>query len=529
VPVYSRPVDPAYIIYTSGTTGSPRGVIIEHRGICNLKTVFEKDFNIGTRDRIIQFSNISFDASIWEIFMALLSGAGLHLLGGEIIGDYGLFQDYLCRHCITVVTLPPSYAVHLSAEALGTIRLLVTAGSPANIDFVKKCAGGFEYLNAYGPTEVSICSSYWRLEPAGNWDGVRVPIGKPLFNLHIYIVNEMMLFQPIGVAGELCVCGDGLARGYLNNPEFTSERFINYKLQITNYKQSACPKKGQVQYHKLQITNKSETFPFNKKFCGGPGGGFSKEPPGRRRQKIYRTGDLARWLADGNIEFLGRIDQQVKIRGFRIELGEIEARLLKYNLIKEAVVIDRLEESGEKYLCGYIVYKEPFDLSGLSDYLAANLPAYMVPAYFVSVDKIPLTRGGKVDRKALPEPGFVTGKKYAAPRGETERKLVDIWSEVLGVQASVIGIDDNFFQLGGHSIKATILALKINQVFDIHLPLAEVFKRSCIRRLAELITAAAKQDSLISVKDDNLVLLRKGSGTGEERNLFLVHDGSGEG
>jgi thioesterase domain-containing protein/acyl carrier protein len=209
-------------------------------------------------------------------------------------------------------------------------------------------------------------------------------------------------------------------------------------------------------------------------------------------------------------------------------LGEIEVQLLKHDLIKEAVVIDRLEESGEKYLCGYIVYKEPFELSGLSNYLAKNLPAYMVPAYFVNIGKIPLTRSGKVDRKALPVPGLIAREEYAAPCSEAEKKLVEIWSEVLGVQASVIGIDDNFFQLGGHSIKATILALKINQVFDIHLPLVEVFKRSCIRRLAEFITATSKQDSLLSIKDNNLVLLRKGIGTGDERNLFLVHGGSGE-
>jgi amino acid adenylation domain-containing protein len=481
VPVYSRTGTLAYIIYTSGTTAGPRGVMVEHRGICNLKTVFEKDFNIGTRDKIIQFSNISFDASVWEIFMALLTGAKLHLLAEEIIGDYGLFHDYLRKHCVTVATLPPSYAIHLNVEALSTLRLLVTAGSPANIDFVKRCEGRFEFINAYGPTEVSICSSYWRLEPGRDWDGVRIPIGKPLFNLHIYIVNEMMLFQPIGVAGELCVSGDGLARGYLNNPELTSERF-----------------------------------------------GFYRSYKTYRTYSSYRTGDLARWLADGNIEFLGRIDHQVKIRGFRIEPGEIEARLLKHNLIKEAVVIDRLEGSGEKYLCGYIVCREPFELSGLSNYLAKNLPAYMVPAYFVNIDKIPLTRSGKVDRKALPVPELIAREEYAAPCSEAEKKLVEIWSEVLGVQASVIGLDDNFFQLGGHSIKAFILALKINHVFHIYLPLVEVFKRSCIRRLAEFIAATSKQDSLLSIKDDNLVVLRKGSGTGEERNLFLVHGGSGE-
>ncbi|MCP5105232.1 MAG: amino acid adenylation domain-containing protein, partial [bacterium] len=294
----------AYIIYTSGTTGKPKGVMLEHHGVSNLNTVFAGDFQIEPADRIIQFADISFDASVWEMFMALLNGASLHLLSPAVISDYRLFPEYINRYHITVVTLPPPYARHLDPGQLGALRMMVTAGSPASADFIEECRGHFEYINAYGPTESTVCCSYWRLETG--MDLSTIPIGKPIANTGLYILDEGLQPQPVGVPGELWLSGAGIARGYLNRPELTTEKFP-------------------------------------------PAGGPSKSTP------LYRTGDLARWLFNGEIEFLGRIDSQVKIRGFRIELEEIEERLSAHPGIREAVVTAREGETGEKYLIAYIV------------------------------------------------------------------------------------------------------------------------------------------------------------------------------
>jgi fengycin family lipopeptide synthetase D len=368
--------------------------MIRHQGISNLNMVFKDEFGINRGDHIIQFANISFDASVWEMFMALLNGAVLHLLKKEIINEYEQFHKYLNRNRITVVTLPPPYAHHLNVRELPGLRMMITAGSSPTIDFVKNCRKHFEYINAYGPTEVTICGSYWWLKDA--WDLKTIPIGKPVSNTGIYIVNEGLQIQPVGIAGELCISGEGLARGYLNQPELT-----------------------------------------NIKFCRGPGGGFSKEPPGRRRQVLYKTGDLARWLDDGNIEFLGRIDHQVKVRGFRIELGEIEARLLAHDGVKEAVVLAREDEKGSRYICAHIVPDRgntQTTTEELSTYLGHSLPDYMIPAFFELLEKIPLNTSGKPDRNALPEPGFTRVQDgYVPPGHELEEKLALTWQEILGV------------------------------------------------------------------------------------------------
>jgi acyl-CoA synthetase (AMP-forming)/AMP-acid ligase II len=301
--------------------------------------------------------------------------------------------------------------------------------------------------NLYGPTEGTIYASGFSLS---KWSDKRnVPIGKPLQNTALYIFDRNLVPVPIGVPGELCIAGDGLARGYVNNPELTGEKFDHDLFDYQDYHDK---------YNRSHTSYKSY---------------ISK--------KIYKTGDLSRWLADGNIQFLGRIDHQVKIRGFRIELEEIKVQLLNHPLIKEAVVIAREEKeetNEEKYLCAYVVWKKAFNLSELNDYLARYLPYYMVPSFITPLEKIPLTTSGKVNRKALPEPGLKPGKEYTAPRNETEKKLVRIWSGVLARDPlhaaqllSSIGIDDNFFQLGGHSLKATILVSQLHKELDVHIPL----------------------------------------------------------
>jgi thioesterase domain-containing protein/acyl carrier protein len=311
-----------------------------------------------------------------------------------------------------------------------------------------------------------------------------IPIGKPIYNNYIYILNmntEGVHLQPIGAAGELCIGGDSLSRGCLNNPELTAEKFL-----AVSYR-----------------SNKSyRTYSSSK---------------------IYKTGDLARWLLDGNIEFIGRIDQQVKIRGFRIEPGEIQDRLLAHDLVKSSVVTAR-EESGETYLCAYILTKETFDLSGLKDFLSTSLPQYMIPAYFVEIDKIPLTPSGKADRKALPQPEVKSGEAYAAPGDDVEKQLVDIWAEVLGVEKGEIGINDDFFRIGGHSLKAAAVISGIQKEFNVDVPLVEVFRSSTIKQLARIIREDETGGFL--VRDENLTLLKKEAP--EAKHLFLVHDGSGE-
>jgi acyl carrier protein len=270
-----------------------------------------------------------------------------------------------------------------------------------------------------------------------------LPIGKPIANSTVYIADKYGYLQPVGVPGELIVGGDGVARGYLNNPELTAEKFLSVSYRT----------------HRSYIS-----------------------------KRIYKTGDLARWLTDGNIEFLGRIDQQVKIRGFRLELGEIESVLQTIEGIKESVVIVREDNTGQKYLCGYIVSDEEKDLREIKNSLSRILPAYMIPAYFLQLDKMPLTPNGKIDRKVLPIPELKLEETYVPPGNEREEKMVEIWSEILGIEKEVIGIHDNFFECGGNSLKLTILAAKVHEVFNVDLPLEEAFQTPTVKGICDLIS-----------------------------------------
>ncbi|MCP4154222.1 MAG: amino acid adenylation domain-containing protein, partial [bacterium] len=510
-----EPTALAYIIYTSGTTGRPKGVILEHRGMANLNTKYAHNFKIGSRDKIIQFANISFDASVSEIFMALLNGAVLHLLDRETIDDYGRFMEYLERHQITVATLPPPYAVNLEVQRL-KLRMLITAGSPPNLQFMQKCSRRMEYINAFGPTESTICCSYW--SSAWENDIDRISIGKPINNIKLYILSSNMKLQPVGVTGQLCIAGAGLARGYLNNPELTAERFVNNKIQITNKKQE------KTREQKSELNNHNTQYPITNNV-------------------FYLTGDLARWQPNGNIEYLGRIDHQVKIRGFRIEVGEIENRLLSHEQIKEAVVIVK-EGEGDKYLCAYLVKETPaqktgsepgtaqkqaagstqkpgIDNAAIREYLAQSLPEYMIPSYFLTLEQMPLTPNGKVDKKALPEPDTLTGTTYTAPRDRLEKELVKIWAGVLAIHEELIGIDDNFFRLGGHSLKAATLMTRIHKELEVKVSLEEIFKNLTVKQQARSIknkkktvyisleTAAQKEYYHLSSAQKRLYILQQ--------------------
>ncbi|MCP4216670.1 MAG: amino acid adenylation domain-containing protein, partial [bacterium] len=446
----------AYAIYTSGSTGRPKGVAVEHRGIANIKSVFSDRFEIGHRDNVLQFAAISFDASVWEIFMALLNGAGLHVPSSDIINDSMLFLDYLETHKITITLLPPPYAATLDVGRLKGLRILLTGGSAPNPDFIRKCEGLFRYINAYGPTEDTICSTYLEIENYAAVNGAS--IGKPMGNKQIYILDKQMNPQPIGVPGELCVSGAGVARGYLNRPELTARQFVPAA--------KAC-----------------ETFDI-------PSSAATSE------QRLYKTGDLARWLPDGNIEFLGRIDFQVKIRGFRIEPGEIEAQLTAHEAIKEAVVAVR-GEGGEKSLWAYYVPRDPEEKQltlHLGEALSEQLPSYMIPAGFIQMESLPLTSSGKVDTGALPAPTRAGTKTddsgYVPPADEVEEILAGILADVLGLDR--VSVFDNFFTSGGDSIKAMQVTGRL-QKHRLKMTMKDFFRHPTIRGLRPHITTVQRQ------------------------------------
>ncbi|NJL59323.1 MAG: amino acid adenylation domain-containing protein [Desulfobacteraceae bacterium] len=319
----------AYIIYTSGSTGKPKGVMIGHRGFVNMISDQIRGFGVTESDRVLQFASLSFDASLSEIFMALLCGAALIIADRDTIEDPKAFLAYLDRHKVSVATLPPGYLNVLNRQIPETLRTIITAGEPAIAADALFYSSFKNYFNAYGPTEISVCASYYRVSSDSPCIP-SVPIGKPIANTEIFILNDDLKPVPIGISGEICIAGEGLASGYLNKPEMTAEKFIPH--------------------------------PFK---------------PGHR---MYRSGDLGKWLADGNIVFLGRKDEQVKIRGYRIEPGEIESLLLQYPSVSEAVVIVRNSE-----LLAYIVSEKAINLAEMRSYLRQTLPDYMIPAHIYSI------------------------------------------------------------------------------------------------------------------------------------------------
>ncbi|WP_152381478.1 non-ribosomal peptide synthetase [Paenibacillus brasilensis] len=440
-------VDPnhlAYVIYTSGTTGKPKGVMLEHRGICNLKRYFLETLQLSQNDRIVQFASISFDASIWEIVSSLFLGATLYIPTQAEILDYRLFEQFISKHGITTATLPPSYVIYLDPNQVPSLQRLVTAGSASSDELVNKWKDSVVYFNAYGPTEDSICSTTWEYTTSATNEKI-IPIGRPIHNHRAYIMDKSYTLLPVGVAGELCIAGVGLARGYLNRPDLTVQKFV-----------------------------KNPLVP---------------------EERMYKTGDLARWLPDGSIEYVGRIDNQVKIRGYRIELGEVEAALVRMESIQEAVVVPIEGGDGSKQLCAYLVAVQSVPAAQLKEVLAQELPPYMIPSFFVFIEKMPLTPNGKVDHKALPDPKSHVdrGTEYAFPRNEIEEVLISIWQVILGV--ADVGILDNFFDLGGDSIKSIQVSSRLLQT-GYQMKMKHLFKYPTIAQLSpyiEPITRTSEQ------------------------------------
>ncbi|NIM15013.1 MAG: amino acid adenylation domain-containing protein [Candidatus Aminicenantes bacterium] len=468
----THPTQLCYVIYTSGSTGKPKGVMIEHRALVNRLHWMQARYPIGKNDVILQKTPFTFDVSVWELTWWAIEGARVCLLipGGE--KDPGIIIDTIERHHVTVMHFVPSmlnaFLEYIGntpgLSGLSSLRQVICSGEALTSHQVRRFnerlynSSAVRLANLYGPTEAAIDVSYYDCPTGKEFE--RIPIGKPIDNIRLFILDKNMNLQPIGLPGQLWIAGAGLARGYLNNPELTAEKFLF---------------SGYMSYRSYR------TYSLN----------FSK--------KLYKTGDLSRWLADGNIEFLGRMDAQVKIRGFRIEPGEIENHLNKHEGIIEAIVISRESSDGEVYLCAYFVGgvnigKVP-GAAQLREYLSHLLPDYMIPAFFVPVEKIPLTHNGKVDRNALPAVEIKAAPGIgAAPCGETENKLAEIWSQVLGIDKSNIDRDANFFHLGGHSIKAIAVILKIQKEFAVNVSLEEMFKASTLGNLAGYIKRGAENE-----------------------------------
>jgi acyl-CoA synthetase (AMP-forming)/AMP-acid ligase II/acyl carrier protein len=392
------------------------------------------------------------------MFPPLITGGCLHLVKKETRLDIQKYIGYLRKNRINNIDEVPvimkeifnTVVLDPNKELLPDLTCISLGSEYVPIDIVKKSRKYLNWhgkiINAYGPAEASVEATTYHFH--GDLENEISLIGKPRSNTKIYIIDKHDNLSPIGVKGEICICSIGLARGYLNRVELTNSRFTINK--------------------------------FSSAFDGF----------------LYKTGDQGRWLPDGNIEFLGRIDDQVKVRGFRIELGEIESILSKHEKVSENVVLAR-EDHGDKYLCAYVVFDQEQDIEDLRTYLAGILPDYMVPSYFIRLEEMPLTSNGKVNRKALPSPEIKASEDYTAASNDMEEKLVEIWSEVLNIPSGEISVTANFFALGGHSLKAMVLISKINKEFNIMISLVKIFEEPIIISMAMTIFNLAEQDKII--------------------------------
>ncbi|SDY17809.1 non-ribosomal peptide synthetase [Thermoactinomyces sp. DSM 45892] len=441
----------ANVIYTSGSTGNPKGVMIEHHSIVNLLCALQDQYPFGETDAYLLKTTFSFDVSVAELF-------GWFFGGRLIILEQGLEKDPFCmlraidQYQVTYLNLVPSMLSILldtitedKLAMLNKLKYLFVAGEAITQPVIHKfyqLTDTVQLINLYGPTEMTVYATGYPLSK--DEDHIHVPIGKPLANMEAYIVNSHSQLQPVGVIGELCLAGRGIARGYLNKPELTDKAFIDHP-----YKPGA---------------------------------------------KMYRTGDIARWLPCGNIQFYGRMDHQVKIRGYRIELGEIETKLLEHPAIQKAVVVAHKNERGDSSLCSYLVSDGTWTLSELRQYLAKSLPDYMIPSYCMELEELPLTPNGKLDKRALPDPTIENQihKKYIAPTNKEEMAIAEIFQEILGVER--VGLDDHFFELGGHSLKATMLILHVHKKLEVELPMRVVFNHPTVKEIAEYIRGAETHD-----------------------------------
>lgn len=460
------PDDLAYVIYTSGSTGQPKGVMIPNRAVVNYLEWMQRATAIGPADCVLQKAPASFDASIWEFFLPLVSGARLLLAqpGGHQDPDYLL--STIVRDGVTVMQLVPSQLQMIletpGAEALSRLRLLVCGGEALPGDFVARLdrIAPVAMLNLYGPTEATVYATWWAHDARvdGPWDGSPIPIGRPTFNTRIHLVDAAMQLVPVGVPGELLIGGVQVARGYHARPALTTEKFI--------------------------------TDPFST----------------RAGDRLYRTGDLACWRPDGVLEYLGRIDNQVKVRGFRIELGEIEEALGRHAAVLQCVVVVREDAPGEKRLVAYVVLQgdgEAATPAALREFLLTGLPHYMVPSSIDVLAAIPMNANGKADRNALPAPSAERVANNIAPRTLTEQAIAEIWRDVFALPA--ISVDAGFLDLGGHSLLAIRILSRMRRELDVIIPLDALLRGGSIAHVASLMDDLRRQPA--PVADDDLALV----------------------
>jgi len=428
-----RPDHLAYVIYTSGSTGRPKGVMIEHRSMTNLVRYQSEVFKINSAERIAQFSNYSFDASVEQTFLALCNGAVLVLIPRSLLIDAQAVGELLEREQVTHLHATPGFLETISMTGVAGLKRVIAGGDICGRELAKRWGGRVDFYNEYGPTEVTVTATEYRYTEKDPVEEGSLPIGQPLANTRLYVVDGRGSLCPVGIPGELWIGGVQVARGYLNLPELTAEKFI-------------------------------------------------ADPFGEGR--LYKTGDLGRWREDGTIEFLGRRDEQVKVRGYRIELGEIEHVLGGCPGVRQSVVLAREDASGSKRLVGYVVAEGTLDKDAIEDYLQERLPEYMVPRQWVELASLPLTGNGKVDRKGLPEPDRVgLSQGYAGPRNAIEEALVAIWQELLNVER--IGIHDNFFELGGHSLLAIRVISAVRKALSVEMTIGDMFDHPTIAALGE--------------------------------------------
>ncbi|MDX7988705.1 amino acid adenylation domain-containing protein [Xenorhabdus sp. 12] len=459
----NKSTDLAYIIYTSGTTGQPKGVMIEHAGISNLAQFIARTHSLNSQTKALFFSNYVFDASVFEIFPALLAGSSLFIVPAAATKDSNRLLAFINMHEITKAFIPTALMNHFSASLLqSTLQTIHTGGEALN---TLDLHSGVTVFNQYGPTEITVCATQRLLQDKEQ------SIGKGIDNTRLYVLDDEGHPVPIGAAGELYIGGAGLARGYWNRPELASEYFV--------------------------------ANPF-----------ATAEDTARGYTRLYKTGDRVRWLADGNLEYLGRNDFQVKIRGYRIELGEIETALSAHPQVKQAVVIDH-KHKGNRILAAYLVTEATDDeLSdeSLIKHLSSRLPEYMVPASFTRIETVPLTLNGKLDRRALPVPAWGNRDSYVPPRNELEAQLCAIWQDVLGVEK--IGIEDNFFRIGGNSLTAIKLTTAMRNQLGVDIPLNILFNHKSIALLSEWLESGHLKSSLLNYLTPKSAAKNK---------LFMIH------
>jgi amino acid adenylation domain-containing protein/thioester reductase-like protein len=451
----ASPDDLAYVIYTSGSTGKPKGVQIHHRAVVNFLCSMREELKINSDDTLLAVTTLSFDIAVLELLLPLTVGAKVVIAGSEVASDGTLLAEALTNVDATFMqATPASWRLLLEAgwKGKGDLKILCGGEALTNDLAQKLLERGAELWNLYGPTETTIWSTIHRVVSGGNI-GISntVPIGRPIANTQIHILDSNLQPVPVGVIGDLYIGGQGVSRGYLNRPELTAERFI--------------------------------------------------PNPFASSSSMYKTGDLARYLPDGNIEFFGRSDQQVKVRGFRIETGEIEVALAGHPSVRQAVVTAWKEWSSDASLVAYVVpvsAEEEADPVQLRDFLRTKLPEYMVPSIFINLETLPLTPNGKVDRKALPAPSQSRPDlqtPYVAPRTKVEAELADVCAQVLGLEVQQVGVNDNFFDLGGHSLLGTRLVFLLREKYGLEtaqLPLRALFEQPTVAHLAEIIEKASR-------------------------------------